>query len=434
MQAPDDSTPPDDIFQPPIISSLSSYYYNRDLWLVLSITLSIFTFIMLVILIFLRSRIKIAIELIEEASKAIGSNMMTLFFPIGPFIGQGLVIIWFCLVASFLASSGQAEFKVLDACKNMTCTNPETGKPYYANEQCDQNAFSCPACPEATCVFHKFGPSVLESWFQVYNLFGLFWFLFFIEALGEMVLAGVFAGWYWTFDKENNTPNSSIISSLYRTVRYHLGTLAFGSLVLSIVRMIRVMIEYVEDKLKKYGEDNPVVKAVSCLCKCCFYCLENFIKFINRNAYIMTAVYGNSFCSGARRAFSLLARNMVRVVVLDKVTDFILFIGKLIVVSIVLAGSVLVFRYDDRVLSQELNYQLVPVVIIVLSTYAISCSFFSVYNMAVDTIFLSFLEDLEKHDGSPDNPYFMNEDLMQLLGKKNDEEKGEAEQLKAEET
>merc|ERR550519_2977674 len=117
---------PDDIFQPPIISSLSSYYYNRDLWLVLSIALSIFTFIMLVILIFLRSRIKIAIELIEEASKAIGSNMTTLFFPIGPFIGQGLVIIWFCLVASFLASSGQAEFKVVDACRNMTCTNPDT--------------------------------------------------------------------------------------------------------------------------------------------------------------------------------------------------------------------------------------------------------------------------------------------------------------------
>jgi len=120
--------------------------------------------------------------------------------------------------------------------------------------------------------------------------------------------------------------------------------------------------------------------------------------------------------------------------VLDKVTDFILFIGKLIVVSIVLAGSVLVFRNDDRVLNQELNYQLVPVVIIVLSTYAISCSFFSVYNMAVDTIFLSFLEDLEKHDGSPDNPYFMDEDLMKLLGKKNDEEKGESDQLKVEET
>ena len=54
-------------------------------------------------------------------------------------------------------------------------------------------------------------------------------------------------------------------------------------------------------------------------------------------------------------------------------------------------------------------------IIIIVGTYAISSTFFSVYSMAVDTIFLCFLEDLDKHDGSPDNPYFMNDDLMRIL-------------------
>ena len=36
--------------------------------------------------------------------------------------------------------------------------------------------------------------------------------------------------------------------------------------------------------------------------------------------------------------------------------------------------------------------------------------------MAVDTIFLCFLEDVEKHDGSPENPYFMHKDLRKVLG------------------
>jgi len=61
--------------------------------------------------------------------------------------------------------------------------------------------------------------------------------------------------------------------------------------------------------------------------------------------------------------------------------------------------------------------------IIILGSYAIASTFFSVYSMAVDTIFLCFLQDLEKHDGSPDNPYFMNEDLMRILDIK--EEKDE---------
>lgn len=408
-----------EIFLPPGVSTFSSFYYNKDLWLVVSIILSIITFIILLILLFLRSRIKIAIELIEEASKAVGSNMAILFFPIGPFLVQGVVILWFCLVACYLGSSGYPQFKVVDTCSNMTCDNPDTAKPYQKNDHCNPDVFSCPSCLQTKCVFHKFGPSSLESWLQVYNVFAVFWLIFFTEALGEMVMAGVFAGWYWTLDKENDLPSSPILSSIHRTFRYHLGTLAFGTLILSIVRMIRVMIEWVEDRLKQYGQDNAVVKAILCLCKCCFYCLENFIKFINRNAYIMTAVYGNNFCSGARRAFSLLGRNMVRVVVLDKVTDFILFIGKMIVVGLVLAAAVGMFRAEAGALGQELNYQVVPILIIILSTYAIASVFFSVYAMAVDTIFLCFLEDIEKHDGSVENPYFMNEDLKQILGKMN---------------
>ena len=42
--------------------------------------------------------------------------------------------------------------------------------------------------------------------------------------------------------------------------------------------------------------------------------------------------------------------------------------------------------------------------------------------MAVDTIFLCFLEDIEKHDGSEGNPYFMNEDLMRILEIKEDKD------------
>ena len=43
------------------------------------------------------------------------------------------------------------------------------------------------------------------------------------------------------------------------------------------------------------------------------------MKFINRNAYILTAINGTNFCSSAKEAFSLILRNCVRVVVLDKV-------------------------------------------------------------------------------------------------------------------
>ena len=260
---------------------------------------------------------------------------------------------------------------------------------------------------------------------QVFNFFGMFWLLFFIEALGEMVMAGAFSGWYWTMDKEGDMSNGGLAASLYRTCRYHLGTLAFGSLIITFIRMIRVLLEFIEEKLKEYElEDNYAVKCVMCCCKCCMWCLEKFVRYINRNAYIMTAVYGYSFCKSSRKSFSLLLKNFVRAGTLDKVTDFILFIGKLIVVSIVALVTFSAFSNSGTSdVEMELNYRFVPMVVIILGTYAIASCFFSVYSMAVDTIFLCFLEDLEKH--GPDGPFYMSEDLKQILEIEEPEQKGD---------
>ena len=113
-------------------------------------------------------------------------------------------------------------------------------------------------------------------------MFGLFWLLFFMSALGEMVLAGSGSGWYWTLDKAGPMDTVGITRSLGRVLRFHLGTIAFGSLVLSFVRMLRVLLEWVEDKVKEHGADNALMKCVMCCCKCCLWCLEKFIRFINR--------------------------------------------------------------------------------------------------------------------------------------------------------
>ena len=53
------------------------------------------------------------------------------------------------------------------------------------------------------------------------------------------------------------------------------------------------------------------------------------MRFINRNAYIMCATKSTNFCKSARDAFNLLMRNLVRVIVVDNVVDFLLFLGKL---------------------------------------------------------------------------------------------------------
>ena len=56
-------------------------------------------------------------------------------------------------------------------------------------------------------------------------------------------------------DKKKGLPACSLGRSLWNASVFHLGTIAFGSCILAIVRTIRVMLEWVEKKLKKFNND-----------------------------------------------------------------------------------------------------------------------------------------------------------------------------------
>merc|ERR1719209_2498729 len=97
----------------PISQDLSVYLQLRDTWLGLFIISVSLCVIILLITIFLRSRLRIAIALISEASKAVGSIMSSVFFPIFPFLLQLVVVVWWGVVFIYLASSMDKQFTAL---------------------------------------------------------------------------------------------------------------------------------------------------------------------------------------------------------------------------------------------------------------------------------------------------------------------------------
>ncbi|RWS10489.1 choline transporter-like protein 5 [Dinothrombium tinctorium] len=383
---------------------------SRKLWLLLSIINAIVSVILLLTFIFLRKRIVIAIALIKESSKAISHAKSSLFFPLVPYIGQVFIIAFWGFIAILISASGRKTYRIYggeDKTKvGLTC-NPVT----FNNNT------------DAQCLFYQYYNDDILTYAQLFNLFMVLWVLFFISGFCRVSLAGAFAAYYWAFNKPDDIPPFPVVKGAYRALRYHMGSIALGSFLLATVRFIRIIIEWIQNKCKRYA-DSSIAKAVFCLCRCCFWCLESFLKFINTNAYIMIAVYGENFCASARNAFMLLLRNILRVLVIDKVADYLLFLGKLVVTAFM---AVLSFYYFNQRLEFDVkffappavHYFWVPIVAICFGTYLIASSFFAVYDMTVDTIFLCFLEDCERNDGSPSKPYYMSKELMEILQYKN---------------
>jgi len=95
---------------------------------------------------------------------------------------------------------------------------------------------------------------------------------------------------------QHDIPFRTVVSSLKRMVRYSLGSVALGSLIVSIIEWVRFILETLRRRLKfvDSAHDSWFGKTVSSSSQCCLGCIDWTLKSVNRNAYIMVNI-NNSF-------------------------------------------------------------------------------------------------------------------------------------------
>lgn len=81
-----------------------------------------------------------------------------------------------------------------------------------------------------------------------YMLFVLLWTAQFIVAVGQITLALAVSTWYFTRDK-GAIGSGTLCRAMNVTTRYHLGTAAFGSLIIAVVEFIRAVIAWMQKKV-----------------------------------------------------------------------------------------------------------------------------------------------------------------------------------------
>jgi Plasma-membrane choline transporter len=73
------------------------------------------------------------------------------------------------------------------------------------------------------------------------------------------------------------------------------------------------------------------------------------MKFLNKNAYIQTALFSTSFCKSSREAFYLIARNIARVGAVGVISEFVIMIMKLVICLATMGATYLGMREKVRV-------------------------------------------------------------------------------------
>ena len=242
---------------------------NQKVFKVLFIIMIVLDVIFLLLIIFLCDRIKFSVRVIKTVSEMFFSVPSLFFFPIFIYIIMFIWWIYIIGVATVIFGAGTLE--------------RENVKIYDGDEY-------------KTDVVRMKYDTVLQG-FAIYHFVGFLWVSFFISALSEMSIAGVVAEYYFSTEEErNDLPRFMCLRSFLRSLRYHTGSLALGSLIITICRLIRIVLEYLDQKTK--DSQNSVVKCLIKCCKCCCWCLEKFLKYLNRNTYVMIAMHGYNFFGG----------------------------------------------------------------------------------------------------------------------------------------
>eukprot|EP01018_Ginkgo_biloba_P013005 Gb_10052 [translate_table: standard] len=309
-------------------------------------------------------RLKVAIACIKVASNAIGRMPSLLLFPLLPFFMVIMLLAWWLSVAVLLFTTSTVKKRADGSFKLVW--------------------------------------SHTTQYLAAYHIFGLLWSWQFICGFSYLTISSSVAYYYWY---QGDPPDkSSILSSIHRTSRYHLGTVAFGSLLVAVVQLVKFIFAYINSKLKRLRKSAWVP---FCLIGCiggCLFVLERILKYINRNAYIMVAIKGTNYCKSASRGVSLLVSNALRVIAVTVVGDIVIFLGKLLVgagsgvCAFYMAGSKM---YTDPEKSTYLSSPILPVLLSSIIGFLLGHIFMQVYEMAIDTVFLCFCEDCEQHDANP---------------------------------
>lgn len=230
------------------------------------------------------------------------------------------------------------------------------------------------------------------KWMLLYYGIGSLWLMELSNSMAQFVTAYGVVRWYYTPKPKGFGPIMPLTSGFIVGSVFHLGSLAFGSLLITFCRAARALLGFISHQAKSGG--NRVCGILANCCLCCIGCFQKYLEYVNKNAYIDICINSSNFCTAAQNATTFLAAEAGKVVLLMGSLWIICVVG---VLAISMATAVVTFlivtsfaRWTD---ANSESYVCSPYFVAVVAGLlgcVISASFAVVLDHTADTLLYTF--------------------------------------------
>lgn len=309
--------------------------------------------------------IKSSLSIAESAGKFMTNNLSVVFVPFLMNIFAALFVVFWSYIGMYLLSTGEIS-------------------------QFGSTPF----------VFVDITEATLRNSF-IYFIFAFLWLWIILMALNQFVIAATTIQWYFT-ENSDTKGKVSILKSFYWGIFCHIGSLAFGSLLLTLITIVRWIFDFMRRQILKAGQGSVILRCVLCCFGCCLKCIGECVLFLTKNAYVQVALRSTSFCCAARESFRLLVRNAAKFAVVNGFSAIFIFFGKCTIGAI--TALICFYMIDSD--SELKGSQYAPTILTIASFllgYVMAMIFLTVYELSSIAILQCFMIDEETSKGEGKN-------------------------------
>lgn len=358
---------------------------DRNADLAIGIGCLVLGLIFLIITICCNEAIQVAVGVIEATSECM-MTMRSLFIePIVTICYKGLMF-----------GGLMSGFALLLSCGEMTSSSIEQ----YA-------AMTAPGAPSG--ILRSFSYTDDEYKLILLYIFIIYWVLELANATSQFVLAYIVQSWYFTpYDggSKHDVPSCTLITGYCVAWMYHMGSLAYGSFIIAVTRLVRLVLSQIVKQAK--GDGNQALACVAAALGCCVYCFQKCMEFINKNAYMDIAVNSNNFCTAAYNAFWFIVKSMPEIATLNGACWIFMVAGVGGITGGCCYVTFMAVGYFD-VYSNPTSAWYVSDKVMVTTfggfvAFLVAYSFMTVFDMVADTILFCFVVEKNRRNPSHKNP------------------------------
>jgi len=211
--------------------------------------------------------------------------------------------------------------------------------------------------------------------------------------------------------------SASVTTGIKFAYSKHAGSLAFGSLLHTLIKILQIIVENLADAAEEGDGASGAGAVFACCARCCVSCLENLIEYLNTTAYAYMAVSGDNYCTSAWNGFLLHIKHCAKFSFAMSFASMFITMGKLFITLLNCVSYFVIIKWGTKNID-DVSSIWPPLIIIFIISFMFAHIFLCMFDEATMATLQCLAIDMDLNEGKPQygSPSF-HEKLEKVYGK-----------------